>query len=667
MTGRCIDQKDIPEKTHQVQLMGEIYKNCDECLVYLGDELEDIASSMAPPPVLSFGDGTQPLLEDQTDECRKPSIRRIFSFLQELGQLETHGNGENLSELSVFQKTTSNEDNTASLEVFEALERFLNPRFTPWWSRIWVVQEITLPGRVVLIHGTISASWSMFERAASEYIIHSRPSCAAVIASLPYDRMNVILDPCSRILAIKHLRIAQYRTVDKDQIGYSRSLLTLLRTFRDRNASDPRDKVYALLGLVQERVSMIPDYSLGDVEVYRQATLESIYNSKDLSVFSTELGQKSRSDLPSWIPDWSAPGEQTYSGRAEAVKLYNACPDPATPTVVVPGENLALCLQTLQAAPVDYVGEVMWREDTCYNMETLHKWWTFLLMRQEGHRKSMVRHAEGDMPVNNALHTFCKLICAEVTTWIRGADIDRTGAHDELRFITWSTRSTLSPFRGTNNPYNDGLCSEDASMWRDVLVLWPNEPVLMLDAEVVERPRDYWFPERLADNSGEVSQLVERILKHLRASRTLLDDTTWERTFNESGELRRDAPWKYLLQNIRERLLTVYGNKAYRNFEPMWRDDTISVIDNFIMTATLSRRLICGNHFVGLGPADTQIGDEVHVLVGGKTPFLLRPRDKQDKAPEPKYEILGDCYVQGWMDGDAEEMASFERKTILLV
>lgn len=49
---------------------------------------------------------------------------------------------------------------------------------------------------------------------------------------------------------------------------------------------------------------------------------------------------------------------------------------------------------------------------------------------------------------------------------------------------------------------------------------------------------------------------------------------------------------------------------------------------------------------VGLGPANLQRGDIVAVLFGAVTPFVLRP-------VAHRWELIGPCYVQGVMDGEA--------------
>lgn len=51
--------------------------------------------------------------------------------------------------------------------------------------------------------------------------------------------------------------------------------------------------------------------------------------------------------------------------------------------------------------------------------------------------------------------------------------------------------------------------------------------------------------------------------------------------------------------------------------------------------------------YLGLGPANTKVGDVVVVLYGGRVPFILRPTTNH------KYNLVGYAYVSGIMDGEA--------------
>lgn len=51
---------------------------------------------------------------------------------------------------------------------------------------------------------------------------------------------------------------------------------------------------------------------------------------------------------------------------------------------------------------------------------------------------------------------------------------------------------------------------------------------------------------------------------------------------------------------------------------------------------------------LGLGPRQTRAGDQVWLLSGGCTPFVLRPIHGNES-----FQFVGECYVHGWMHGEA--------------
>jgi hypothetical protein len=89
--------------------------------------------------------------------------------------------------------------------------------------------------------------------------------------------------------------------------------------------------------------------------------------------------------------------------------------------------------------------------------------------------------------------------------------------------------------------------------------------------------------------------------------------------------------------------------------DPQQKIEPVSVLERSIELATLYRRLLIfgsthsdlpQKRWVGIGPSDTQVGDRLCILGGGKTPFILRPAN----LPRRCYTIVGDCYVEGMMD-----------------
>lgn len=112
-----------------------------------------------------------------------------------------------------------------------------------------------------------------------------------------------------------------------------------------RQCDDPRDKVYAILGLLEleKRKIVHPNYALSPKDVYHDATLASVRFTRSLDVFSCAIRpQTTVLDVPSLVPDWtmniSEKGQRrlyrrlkwTYvyykASRCSSVDLQNTAP-----------------------------------------------------------------------------------------------------------------------------------------------------------------------------------------------------------------------------------------------------------------------------------------------------------------------------------------------------
>ncbi|KAF7885807.1 uncharacterized protein EAF02_004316 [Botrytis sinoallii] len=76
------------------------------------------------------------------------------------------------------------------------------------------------------------------------------------------------------------------------------------------------------------------------------------------------------------------------------------------------------------------------------------------------------------------------------------------------------------------------------------------------------------------------------------------------------------------------------------------------------------------NGYLGMGQEGMEVGDEVCLFYGGETPYIVRRLTEcQSKASNQasghEYVLVGDCYVDGWMDGEATGMG--EEKEFVLV
>ncbi|RMZ72142.1 heterokaryon incompatibility [Pyrenophora seminiperda CCB06] len=160
-----------------------------------------------------------------------------------------------------------------------ALKRLFSKR---WVSRVWVIQEVALAQKVVMVTG--EATCQMDASLMSRIRGRARAYGLQVPGPLSWDPL--VSAP-------------------------TRDLLTLLYMTRGCRSKDPRDKVYGLLGLVGERLQNLIaiDYSQSVEEVLTRTAAAIIICQEDLEILayaSSSLGSRHAANrLPTWAPDWT--------------------------------------------------------------------------------------------------------------------------------------------------------------------------------------------------------------------------------------------------------------------------------------------------------------------------------------------------------------------------
>jgi len=88
--------------------------------------------------------------------------------------------------------------------------------------------------------------------------------------------------------------------------GDQLSFLEFLRMFHPFQATDPRDKIYSLYGLLNENeTKTIPvDYDITAEQLFITVAVQILSSSPCLDILYSNFGNKTLK-LPSWVPDWS--------------------------------------------------------------------------------------------------------------------------------------------------------------------------------------------------------------------------------------------------------------------------------------------------------------------------------------------------------------------------
>jgi len=85
------------------------------------------------------------------------------------------------------------------------------------------------------------------------------------------------------------------------------SLLEMIKLTWKCQSTDPRDKVFGILGLDHSEPPIRPDYSISVKHVFIGIFAHCLINLRDTRVFSWASGIRGGSDCPSWIPAWNSP------------------------------------------------------------------------------------------------------------------------------------------------------------------------------------------------------------------------------------------------------------------------------------------------------------------------------------------------------------------------
>lgn len=175
-------------------------------------------------------------------------------------------------------------------QIFDE-NQFLNMlRDREWFRRTWVVQEVACSRKASVWHGNEKISW---ERLA-HFVINELSN----------------IDPAQRLKEenIRHaresIRATETARWSNNGVGFMYLFEAILMTLHN-NCKDPRDKVFAVLGLGKdwlEKRALEPNYHATVEDVFREFAIWDSKENCTLRTLSCPSGDFS--PLPSWVPDW---------------------------------------------------------------------------------------------------------------------------------------------------------------------------------------------------------------------------------------------------------------------------------------------------------------------------------------------------------------------------
>lgn len=181
-----------------------------------------------------------------------------------------------------------------------AWKAYMHTFSSPWFSRAWTVQEVVLASKARVRFGAFTFDWaSLYKsfRMAGRCGLNSLHSLSITQGVLNLFKLDKIMSMYKR----------------------PRTALSFLYTMiitRDFLVSDPRDKIVAVMGLVNEK----PSKNFTPFRADYTVSVETFYHRFGVHLVDSGLAQPllnlaglhrrtpTPMDIPSWIPDWTAQG-----------------------------------------------------------------------------------------------------------------------------------------------------------------------------------------------------------------------------------------------------------------------------------------------------------------------------------------------------------------------
>ena len=440
----CINQDDLAEKAMQIPLMGAIYSGATSVIGWLGIPSEEW--QLSPD---SFDVFFRQLVESEYEVPPNSFLHHLT--VKELG----------LPPLN--------------MKVWDGLVELFA---SPWWTRLWVIQELVLASELTLYFGPVIMDFEeliLLVRVLDELVLQ-------VIFPLLIDTVN------NSILA-KIRTLGYYRFLFRN---HEATISDLVRISSTSRVSQKNDSVYGLYSLVDFAETVPVDISISADRLFvRAAKAWRRLEQGSLTLLSLAVARPKILGVPSWVPDFSSQGLPDGLDVSPRCFAAGLAIEPSEPGVsMVDGED-GLRLQGFVLEHVDVVLSTQWPRNEGDAREanaqaiiaTMSKYERFIAATLPGvntkeRRTILCRTMCVDMPAHardcrqrfqeSNLGGFDKLRI-QIRKIARGKEWDMSGIGDMLDSIALAMKSrTMISTRGGKI----GLATEHAQPGDAILILF---------------------------------------------------------------------------------------------------------------------------------------------------------------------------------------------------
>ncbi|PVI05752.1 hypothetical protein DM02DRAFT_495001, partial [Periconia macrospinosa] len=626
----CINQDDTEERGAQVDLMTDIYKASSSVIVWLGETVE--------------GDS----------DCTL-----AIELLHRLSTLVLN-NPRNEREKQRQQIRHNRLWHPDLRPQWTSLSHLLARK---WWSRVWTLQEFVIPQRARLCCGPQSINRRTFKRAFYNiYLVGISRTTAAGEGNgvVEHDLIpRAIFDaPFNR------RRVQQLD--DDDATDREMSLVAMLAYMGNAEASDARDRVFSVRGLIAETDRKMlgkPEYTTDVSMLFRRLVVRfwRTYHSLDIICFAhiftkcaatTSAGDDdddgNQKPLPSWTPDWRIPipfisPVPLMASQSGNPHIGNFRPlHASTWTTSYDASGPRLRKEALQKVTFDA------------DLTELRCWGVVLSTIEElgslegcGTRcRSFVCEAEEGA---HGMLSSAAALCEDEIVGEEEEDEDEEEEEEEAieiiqalaRCLTLDRKDKYFCHKAPAHYAAEFLarCRQSYSSSGNPPPSSSSTTTTRVDdtfATWFEKNRTLRLPLGKKKKNKKSGKMTTTTLESLIISASSIATTTTEQTQTQTQtETETETETERFLSRFHDTIV----KKSRRVFIGARRRRTSSVL-------------------LGMAPCRARIGDAVVVLGGCSVPLVLRRKEEDEKKEqeeeeeEEKWEVIGEAYIDGFMEGE---------------
>jgi Heterokaryon incompatibility protein (HET) len=278
----CINQEDTVEKNYQIRYMKHIYARAEQTYAWIGKEEADQSAAAISFLQMVFDNSDGTVLAEISHDHQAVEVGSRSMLLDEQ---DTADSVRDSSFPIILPQKEDKDCQCCLLELqFRALRAFFDRAY---WKRRWIIQELAVSPQV-------------------------RVQCGNV--GIEFDKMSSAIAQCQRSCywrpeadsAILHLkRVQEFRQYYRNATDLP--LFKAISRSYGFLSTDPRDTIYALLGLCYDSADLVPlpNYKQPIEAILSSLTKILIWKTACLDVILVDRTRRepSTTGLPSWAPN----------------------------------------------------------------------------------------------------------------------------------------------------------------------------------------------------------------------------------------------------------------------------------------------------------------------------------------------------------------------------